>query len=264
MLKIVPGEPVAVIEGLEKVLIAADLHIGFERELAQLGINIPSQVEKLFTKLQRIISRVKPDRVILLGDVKHGVPAITDQEWSDLPVFFERLIELGVKVEVILGNHDGGLEPLTPRQVEIHDSRGITIEGVGLIHGHAWPSSKLLKCKVLLMGHNHPVIEFRDQLGFREVAPTWLSMEVNAKSRSLLSKEVEVGGEGAYRSLKLKKVVVMPAFNTLLSGKPINTEDNRKLLGPLLESGALKTEEAEVYLLDGTFMGKIFEVPRLA
>lgn len=261
MLKIIPGEPAAVIEGRERVLIVTDLHIGFERELVQLGVNIPSQAGRMLARLKRIISLAKPDRVILLGDVKHNIPTITNQEWMDLPVFFERLLELGVKVEVVQGNHDGGLEPLAPGQVKIHDSRGIIVEGIGLMHGHAWPSKELFKCKVLLMGHNHPVVEFRDQLGFREVFPTWLSIKVDIKSHGLLPKELSK--EATYEAVKLRRVVVMPAFNALLPGKPVNTED-RKLLGPLLESRALNIEEAEVYLLDGTFMGKVAEVPCLA
>ncbi|MEM4699406.1 MAG: metallophosphoesterase [Candidatus Nezhaarchaeales archaeon] len=254
MLKIVSGEPAAIIEGREKVLVVADLHIGFERELARLGVNIPSQTGKMFAKLQKIILQTKPDHVVLLGDVKHSIPVATDQEWTDLPVFLEKLLELGVEVKIVQGNHDGGLEPLTPRQVRIHDSRGIVVEGVGLIHGHAWPSKELFKCKVLLMGHNHPVVEFRDQLGFRGSFPAWLSMKIDVKSQGLLPKEV------AHETVKLRRVIVMPAFNTLLSGKPVNTED-RKFFGPLLESRALNIEEAEVYLLDGTFMGKVIEVP---
>jgi len=260
MLKIVPGEPAALIEGREKALVVADLHIGFERELSQLGVNIPSQTEKLYVKLRSLIEEHRPGRVILLGDVKHGVPAITDQEWADIPTFFERLLELGVDVEVVPGNHDGNLEPLTPRQVRIHDSRGIAVEEVALIHGHAWPSRELLNCRALLMGHNHPVVEFRDQLGFREVASAWLVFEVTARSRGALAKEY--GVEKA-RSIKLRKLVVMPAFNSLLSGKPVNSED-RGLLGPILEAEAFDPGEAEVYLLDGTFIGRAAEIPSVA
>lgn len=260
MLKIVQGEPAAIIEGQERALVITDLHIGFERELAQLGVNIPSQTGKVFSKLQKIILNMKPSRVILLGDVKHGIPAITNQEWADLPVFFERLLELGVEVEVIQGNHDGGLEPLTPREVKIHDSRGVVVEEVGLIHGHAWPSRELLKCRVLLMGHNHPIVELRDQLGFRETIPAWLSIRVSAESRSLLAREL--GEDDVYEDVKVRRMVVMPAFNFLLPGKPINAV-NRRFLGPLLESSVLEVEKAEVYLIDGTFMGKVAEMTRL-
>jgi putative SbcD/Mre11-related phosphoesterase len=257
MLKIVPGEPAALIEGREKALVVADLHLGFERELSQLGINMPSQTEKLYMRLRNLIAKHGPSRVILLGDVKHGVPAITEQEWTDIPVFFERLLELGVEVDVVPGNHDGNLEPLTPRQVKIHKGRGVVVEGVALIHGNAWPSKELLTCGVLLMGHNHPTVEFRDRLGFRETASAWLSLEVTPRSRSLLAKEYGLEDE---RNVKLKKVVVMPSFNTLLSGKPINSED-RRLLGPLLEA-IFKAEAAEVFLLDGTFLGRVSELPQ--
>ncbi len=261
MLKIVPGEPAALIKGKEKVLVAADLHIGFEKELSRIGVNIPSQTEKLFLKLKSLINRLKPDRVILLGDVKHGVPAISDQEWADLPLFFEKLLESGVSVEVVPGNHDGNLEPLTPRGVVIHDSRGVEVEGVALLHGHTWPSPRLLACKTMLMGHNHLVVELRDGLGFREVVPVWLMVEVPPPSAKELCMKVTRNRE-EWSRLKISRLVVMPAFNTLLSGKPVNSEE-RSFLGPILESGLLELQDSEVYMIDGTYMGRVGEIPRL-
>jgi len=257
----VPGEPAAIVKGRQKALVVADLHIGFERELSRLGVNIPSQTERIFSRIKALIERYRPDRLILLGDVKHGVPAISDQEWSELPLFFERLLELGVSVEVVPGNHDGDIEPLTPREVVIHDSRGVEVEGVAMLHGHTWPSRRLLGCRALLMAHNHLVVELRDKLGFREVTPVWLMVD-------LRKEEAEGIYERSFRSgeevkVKLKRLVVMPAFNSLLSGKPVNSED-REFLGPILESGIVDLGSGEVYMVDGTYLGRVRDLPSQA
>jgi len=52
-------------------------------------------------------------------------------------------------------------------------------------------------------------------------------------------------------------MVIMPTFNDLLGGFPVNAETPKSLLGPLFRSGAVDVEGFDVYLLDGAFLGKI-------
>lgn len=86
MLRIVPDEPALILETpLHKILIISDLHLGFEKGLSSKGINIPSQTQKIFNKLKSIIERFSTDRIIILGDVKHGTLKIVPQEWVDVP-----------------------------------------------------------------------------------------------------------------------------------------------------------------------------------
>ena len=56
----------------------------------------------------------------------------------------------------------------------------------------------------------------------------------------------------------------MPSFNDFLGGQAINRrivggskESRAEYIGPVLRSGAVDLDNAEVYLLDGTFLGKI-------
>ncbi len=50
----------------------------------------------------------------------------------------------------------------------------------------------------------------------------------------------------------------MPAFNNLLGGTPVNIKATTdELLGPLLKNNFIDTKTAEIYLLDGTFLGKL-------
>src|SRR5881397_997500 len=66
----------------ERVLVVADLHLGWEVSLSHQGIHVPSQVPRLLEKLRKIISDTHPRRLILLGDVKHAVAKVELEEWK--------------------------------------------------------------------------------------------------------------------------------------------------------------------------------------
>ena len=53
------------------------------------------------------------------------------------------------------------------------------------------------------------------------------------------------------------QMVIMPTFNDLMGGLPVNEEAPKSLLGPLFRSGAVDVEDFDVYLLDGSFLGKV-------
>ena len=89
-----------------RLIVIADLHLGIEFTLIDKGVEIPSQIQtqRLIKKLKKIIQRVKPTGLIILGDVKHNVPMISHMDWYVVPPFFEEFRDL--PLHVILGNHD--------------------------------------------------------------------------------------------------------------------------------------------------------------
>ncbi|RJS88601.1 metallophosphoesterase, partial [Candidatus Bathyarchaeota archaeon] len=125
--------------GDERTLVISDLHIGWEISLAEEGIYIPSQTKRLFTRLKEIIFSERPDRLIILGDVKHTIAKIEAEEWRDVPDFFENVLSMIRRVQIVPGNHDGEIEALLPEGVELLPSRGIIIGDIGVFHGHTWP-----------------------------------------------------------------------------------------------------------------------------
>ena len=61
----------------------------------------------------------------------------------------------------------------------------------------------------------------------------------------------------------------MPAFNQFLGGRPINERKKGKrkteaFIGPILRSGSVNIDDAEVYLLDGTFLGTVDQLKALS
>jgi len=69
---------------------------------------------------------------------------------------------------------------------------------------------------------------------------------------------------------KASELFIMPYFNDFLGGRPINrrsTERGAKsveYLGPVLRSGTVDMENAETYLLDGTFLGTVSQMRSLS
>lgn len=74
MLRLLWPSPAAMVKTKKsKTLLIADPHIGWEMELQQKGIHIPSQTPKLLHKLTAILSEYKPQRLVIIGDVKYTV-----------------------------------------------------------------------------------------------------------------------------------------------------------------------------------------------
>lgn len=270
MIKLLTPWPALLLEEDERVLLVADLHIGFEYELAKMGISIPYQSDRLLEELLTIVHECRPHRLIILGDLKHGIPIASFQEKREIPRFLEALKEEVEVVEVVRGNHDGGLQSLVPEGVKIHSSRGVLMGEklkVGIFHGHAWPSPKLMGADLLVMGHNHPIVLLRTPLGIRLSRRVWAKGTCDGErlASAYIEREgVEIGEDAVGRfeevhSLRIRdpQMILMPAFNDLLGGLPINSEAPKTLLGPLLRTGAVDTSGFEVYLLDGTILGEV-------
>ncbi len=259
----------------ERVVVIGDLHIGWEVTLARQGIHVPSQTSKLLERTIQVIDVCKPNKLILLGDVKHTVARVEMEEWRDVPDFFEKISKLVSDIEVVPGNHDGNLEPLTPSNVKILQSTGTILwNSIGIFHGHAWPSPELLACDSLIMGHLHPVVMFKDVLGFRIMRQVWVKAKCDSEklARSLF-KHLNIAVEGSIADelkrrfnvrLRNPDCIIMPSFNDFLGGQAINRkviggskESRAEYIGPVLRSGSVDLDNAEVYLLDGTFLGEI-------
>jgi putative SbcD/Mre11-related phosphoesterase len=266
--------PAALIKAQKtRTLVIADLHIGWEIALSEKGIHVPTQMPKLLQKLKNLISMYKPEKLLILGDVKHTVATAEISEWHDIPDFFSELKNQIKEIYIIRGNHDGNLEPLLPENIKILPATGTTIGEIGFFHGHRWPSPSLLRCKTLVMAHVHPVVSFRDPAGFRIMRQVWIKANCNRTqlAKILLQKhdvKVEISPQETlvkryHIKLKTSQLFIMPSFNDFLGGIPLNERKkggngkNEKIVGPVLRAEAVDMENAETYLLDGTFLGTL-------
>lgn len=255
-------------------LIIADLHIGWEVALTQRGIHIPSQTHKLLNNIRQLIKSTRATSLIFLGDVKHSVANTQPVEWQEVPSFFEAVGKHVSEIKVVPGNHDGNLEPLLPADVEILPTKGVSVGNVGFFHGHTWPSPKLLQHDTIVIGHVHPIISLSDPLGFRVSKQVWVKVNCDGArlAASIIKRlKIKVNSNDVKKVLKQRfniklrtsQLLVMPAFNNFLGGQPINkigaTRSSRfkMFISPIFRSGSLDTDSAEIYLLDGSFLGVV-------
>jgi len=276
MLKFVKDYPALLhTQKQHKTLIIADLHLGWEINLANRGMHIPSQTPKILQNLLHLTKKTKPNTLLILGDVKHTIARAEPGEWKDIPEFFETLKTKIADIQIIRGNHDGNLEPLLPQNIQLHPSTGITLDTIGLFHGHTWPAKKLLTCNTLIMGHAHPTIILRDNLGFQITTPVWIKARCDTKKLAAAyakrrNTETTNNPDTALKKQftvkpQVKELLIMPCFNDFLGGRPINKKSkSQRYIGPLLRSKAINTDKAEVYLLDGTFLGTIQQLKTLS
>ncbi len=272
--------PAALIESAnKKTMVIADPHLGWEMSLQEKGIHVPSQTSKILQKLVSLLIEYKPDTLLILGDVKYTVMTSEPGEWRDIPDFFNEVRHCVAEIGIVRGNHDANLEPMLPESVTMHPASGVIVDDVGLFHGHKWPSPALLGCKTLVMGHLHPVVVFRDPAGFKITRQIWIKATVNtsALAKILLQKHrIKMEGtldETLRKHYKVKarseQLFIMPSFSDFLGGRPVNENSHQKelgsepLIGPVLRSEAVDVDNAELYLVDGTFLGSLNQLRQL-
>jgi putative SbcD/Mre11-related phosphoesterase len=280
MLNLLLPHPAALVKTEKtKTLLIADPHLGWEMQLQEKGIHVPSQTPKILNKLTAIITEFKPDAIVILGDVKYTVVSHEFGEWQDIPDFFKKLEGKIGNIAIVRGNHDANLEPLLPENVEFLPATGTVISNVGVFHGHKWPSPALLGCKTLVMGHLHPVVVFRDPTGCKITRQVWMKTkcDTEALAKILLQKSgVKIEGSVVetlkkHYNIKAKamEIFIMPSFNDFLGGRPVNETRPRKeiggdaLIGPVLRSQAVDVDNSELYLLDGTYLGTLNHLRQL-
>jgi len=195
----------------QKILVIADSHIGFEEALNKEGILIPRlQFGEIMKNIEKVFKQVKPELIIMLGDIKHEFGTISKQEWRDTLNLLDYLLSKA-KVILIEGNHDTILGPLADKK-NLVVREHFLVDDYLFCHGHKLideKSSGFKKAKVIIIGHEHPAISLRD------------GPRVEKYKCFLL---------GNYHG---KKLIVMPSFNFITEGTDVLQE---KLLSPFIQN----------------------------
>jgi hypothetical protein len=227
-------------------LIIADLHIGIEYEMLNAGVKIPGRTAGIKKKLLKILKETKVKRLVILGDLKHNVPSASFQESREIPEFVESAQEFVKGIDLVPGNHDGGIASFLPEEVKIHKSDGLVIGNLGMWHGHTWPSKKVMAADTLIVAHTHPAVLFIDGVGARSSERCWLKGSL--LKDKLSAKYEKIGSQ----------LILMPAFNPLCGHGYVNEKKPRPV-GVLMRHCLISREDSHIYLLDGTYLGTVSE-----
>ena len=191
----------------EKILVLADTHIGYEEALNKRGVLIPRfQFKEIIGRLEKILDKVKPDKIIINGDIKHEFGTISEQEWRHALRLLDFLSKHCKEIVLIKGNHDTILGPIAKkRNVKVVDS--FKVKDVLILHGHKVPK-ELKGVKTIIIGHEHPAVSLKEE------------------SRIEIYKCFLKG------KFKRKVLIVQPSFNLVTEGTDVLKE---KLLSPFLK-----------------------------
>jgi len=210
----------------EKILVIADLHIGYEEALNKQGILVPRfHYKDLIDRLGKILIQTEPETIIINGDLKHEFGRISEQEWRETLRVLDFLSKHCRRIILIKGNHDNILGPIAKkRNVEI--VKEYRIGSIIVVHGDKIPKTKSFKsAKTIIIGHEHPAISLRD--------------DVRTEKFKCFIK-------GKY---KRKTLIVQPSCNLITEGTDIQSQD---LLSPFLRQSL---DRFEVFVVSDRVYG---------
>lgn len=210
-IRLLPGVSATADYGLwfedSQTYIVADLHLGYEAEARAEGAGVPSTQYKIIEKrIEAILKRHSPKRLVVAGDLKHSLGRNRRQEWDEVNALLD-LLDGRAEPVIIKGNHDNFL-PVILRRRRLEMRNSLKIGGFTVAHGHTKVRRSVKGW--LAIGHEHPSLRVRDELGARAGAPCFL---FSARER----------------------VVVMPAFSPISFGRSATCR-YAEPLSPMLKS----------------------------
>jgi hypothetical protein len=252
----VPNRPLLIlrVEDGPPVLLLSDLHLGLGTTSGQSAGPPGASAAEMAVGLCESARAAGASRIVLLGDVKHPIVGTPRPLRPVVFDFFSTLLGDGYPVDIVLGNHDVGLAKYLPKEVEVHGAGGAVVGGVGLFHGHRWPTDKVLASGALVAGHLHPGVRLAPSADSSSGKQRcWLRVEFPEP-------EAPPKRRRARSALAAREMVVLPAFNPLAGTEALN-RGRPKLSRSFLFHRFVGRGRTRAYLLDGTDLGELATAP---
>lgn len=233
--EIIDSLPALYSQELDLVVIS-DLHLGLEGNVTSEGGYVPKfQLDDLREDIKKIVEETNASKIIVNGDLKHEFARTHFTEKQEVEDFLDLLSEKFEEIIIIQGNHDTFIDQLTKtRNVELKDHH---IEGnVLFFHGHKKLPKTEEEYDTVVIGHEHPALVLKDEIGVKEKVDTFLYGET------------EVGN-----------LIVTPAFSKISGGSKVNQIPQYELLSPILKDIDFKSLKAVAVSREAG----VFEFPEL-
>ena len=203
----------------DKILVLSDFHFGYEEMLTKRGIMIPRfQYKDIEDTLKRVLSEIKPEKIIITGDLKHEFGKLNNQEWREIRNTLDFLKTKCREIIVIKGNHDTALISIL-RKLNVKLEDKFVYKNFLTIHGDK--EIKIPKAvDTIIIGHEHPAIKFY-AVGRKESYKCFLITKYKEKTNL---KNKLFG--------KSKTLIVLPSMNPLTEGTDLL---NEKYLSPFIK-----------------------------
>lgn len=219
------------------LLVLSDIHLGLEGSVTSEGGYVPKfQLEDILDDIGKAKDETGASRILVNGDLKNEFRRNYYSEKKEVDRFASELKEMFDEAIIIRGNHDNFLE-------EIVEENGLELQeqheedGVLFVHGHE-EIEELGKYETVVIGHEHPALSLKDEIGVVE------------KVDCILHGETDEG----------TGIIVLPAFSNISNGTRINETPRSELLSPVLRN---HTEPSELKAVAVSRDAGIFRFPEL-
>jgi len=157
-----------------KILVIADLHIGYEESVVEKSLFPRIQTHDIITSLSRIFDKlskqnIKLDKIIILGDLKHEHGKISEAEWRETLYVLDFISKKAKEIILIKGNHDNILGPIANKR-NIQIILFYQYDDILFMHGNKeyktafkTKNKKDKAIKILILAHLHPAITLSDE-----------------------------------------------------------------------------------------------------
>jgi putative SbcD/Mre11-related phosphoesterase len=194
------------------ILVISDLHLGLEGSMTSEGSYVPKfQLEEVVDEIKEAQKETGAERLLINGDLKNEFRKSYYSEKQEVRKLLRETKEFFEEIIVIEGNHDNFIEE-TVRGEDVKFEKEHLEDGVLFVHGHEEPGEE--NFETLVIGHEHPALSLKDEIGVVE------------KVDCALYGEMKDG----------KNIVVLPAFSSISNGTRINETPGSELLSPILRN----------------------------
>ena len=143
-----------------RILLVADLHLGYAWAQRQRGQLLPIGEDDTLTRLNALCADWAPEVLMVLGDLVHAVAS--PEGIREAVIALVRGLPSSVRLEVVLGNHDLRLESrLIEWGVPLPCAEERREGQHRFIHGHLLPTEGAGVIWTF-SGHEHPALELGD------------------------------------------------------------------------------------------------------
>ncbi|MHB1434551.1 MAG: metallophosphoesterase [Thermoplasmata archaeon] len=247
-----PGAPALVVSHSSgrsaTSLVISDVHLGYGATHDRPEGPPPASIDDLADRVLEATRAAGAGTLLIAGDVKHPIVGVPAALRPGVRRFFVAILGEGLRVEIVPGNHDVGLGRCLPGEVRLHPPSGALHRGIGIFHGHRWPSDRVARAPRIVVGHLHPGVRLAptadDPTGKRRC---WVRLEGPFPPPRPGSRRRAEGRQ---------EVIVLPAFNPIAGVESLNREKPRRGRSFLVRR-FLSSAVARGFLLDGTDIGSL-------
>lgn len=195
-------------------VVLGDLHLGYEKALEEEGMYIPRMnTDSIRDSLNKVICRYEPERIVLLGDIKHDFKR-TRNECHDEVCTIVNMLRDAADTIVVKGNHDNYLQNILS-DLGMNATDYVDMCGFRMEHGHV-DSGK----RPVIIGHEHPSVRITGSVSSGMKLQCFLHMKKDG-------------------------IIVIPPFSPMSAGTDLSISGKESFMSPACRTA--DTDDADVY-----------------